>query len=654
MKLEIPIRKQISLFSMMVALVLFFTGCQGGEENGTASVRLSFNLSSSKTGAAKTASAPAPSRITSVRIDVTGPGMELLSDSVAVNSEEETVVDLEIPAGPARRFVVTAFDSEEQPRFIGETTVDLEPGTSPTIRIAMVEIDVEVPPIPPIEIAPTSTILTRSEPENPQTETFTLTNATTTEVNLLINGTQGENPELGQIVLGENPNEFIYTAPEIIPIQRTNPTDIGIPIPLTIAAIDEVTPRVGIVTVKMVTGPFLFFPENNPVATTTAGSISTDSAGQRGIAFHNGRVYVVWTEFGEGTRIWFSESEDGRSWSQPLSLGNPGTTPNPTIAVGPDGSVYIAFGGTRNATPTIEVMVRRPNSEFQDLLSSPLMTNVQAKHPTVAVSNVGIVYVAWSALGNNQTTDIFLQRFGLDGTPLDETPRNLSTSDSILSETNPTISVSAGYVFLAWEFSGVIGENFIQNIIATVSSDSGTTFLPGVHVNDLTQEFSVSPTLASGPEGTVYIAWENDDCGECSVVYFDKGTVGTQGLVFGQDHPVGSINSVGSSPSIAWDGANAVYLALEEDFGNRVMLAKSTDEGNTFSLSRIDNGASNVNHSYPSIAVDSAGRVFAFWTRSNFSTQFTSWNALFSMGDDSPFFSNETSLLTRSASVSQE
>ncbi|MCG3116450.1 MAG: hypothetical protein LLH30_12290 [Candidatus Manganitrophus sp. SA1] len=674
MKLEIPIRKQISLFSMMVAFVLFFTGCQGGEENGTASVRLSFNLSSSKTGAAKTASAPAPSGITSVRIDVTGPGMELLSDSVAVNSEEETVVDLEIPAGPARRFVVTAFDSEEQPRFIGETTVDLEPGTSPTIRIAMIEIDVEVPQI---EIAPTSTILTRSEPENPQTETFTLTNATTAEVSLLINGTQGENPELGQIVLGENPNEFIYTAPEIIPIQRTNTTDIGVPIPITIAAIDQAnSQRLGIATVKLVTGPFLLFGPNDPVYSTTGGLISTDSAGQRGIAFHNGRVYVVWTENGEGTQVLFSESEDGFEWTQPLPLGTVGRTPSPTIAVGPDGSVYVTFLGVRTvcqpsfctSNATIEVMVRRPNSTFQFLSSSPLMTNLQVKLPAIAVSNTGTVYVAWSAEGNGGTTDIYFQRLTSDGAPIDETPRNLSGHDTTLFETNPTLSVGAtGQVFLAWEISGQT--TFFQNIFATASTDGGTTFLPAVQVNNTGLEFDPEeiafasrPSIAAGPQGTVYIAWDRDRCNDgCLVPAFDVGRLGSSGLEFGPDRDLNTDSTFNFiRPSVAWDGANGVYvsfLAPDSDIGDMILLAKSTNEGETFEISRIDNGTtSNIDHSASSIAVDSAGRVFAAWTREVFIPQNESsrYDLVFSMGDDFQFSNSETTLLTRSASVSQE
>lgn len=665
MKLEIPIRKQISLFSIMVALVLFFTGCQGGEENGTASVRLSFNLSSSKTGTAKTASAPAPSGITSVRIDVTGPGMELLSDSVAVNSEEETVVDLEIPAGPARRFVVTAFDSEEQPRFIGETTVDLEPGTSPTIRIAMVEIDVEVPPIPPIEIAPTSTILTRSEPENPQTETFTLTNATTAEVSLSIVGeTSEEAPDLGQITDGETPNNFTYTAPDTIPIDRTQ-TQIGVPIPITIEAVDNTDPnRRAQATVKMVTEPVLFFPENIPL-TSLASSFrpaSTDSSGQRSVAFHQGRVYAVWTEFinqEEREIVQFSETSDGRVWAAPIPVFPSGSQEEsePTIAIGPDGSIYVAFIECVFCNlPNVRVVARRPGEEtFQPFYVGTI--GFSAQNPTLSVFSNGVVFLAWSAQQGNTGFDIVFRRIRSDGTPIDPQPVNLinllAPESGDANQTQPVLSIgAAGEIFLGWMDEG--------QLFLTASTNGGDNFISPVPVSDSTFS-NTNPTLVAGTDGKVYVAWDTSNCGECSFfVFFALGRLNGNSFSFDEPRPIGTFQPESenqSHPSIALDGAENIYIALVETFfgfdENEILLAKSIDGGLNYSFSQISKRDIRPNKSYPSLAVDGAGRSFAIWERTDFQSEGTINDVFFSMGDDFPFFSNETALLTRSASISQ-
>lgn len=663
MKSEIPIRKQISLFSMMVALVLFFTGCQGGEGNGTASVRLSFNLSSSKTGAAKTASAPAPSGITSVRIDVTGPGMELLSDSVAVNSEEETVVDLVIPAGPARRFVVTAFDSEEQPHFIGETTVDLEPGTSPTIRIAMIEIGVEVPPI---EIAPSSTILTRSEPENPQTETFTLTNATTAEVSLsIVRETSEGTPDLGQITPDENPNNFTYTAPVTIPIDRTQ-TQIGVPIPITIEAVDNTNPnRRAQVAVKLVTEPILFFPENIPLTSITQSirPASTDSSGQRSVAFHQGRVYAVWTEFINQERremVRFSETSDGRVWVSPVPVFPSGSQEEsePTIAMGPDGSIYVAFIECVFCNlPNVRVVVRRPgDATFQPFYVGTI--GFSAQNPTLGVSSNGVVSLAWSAQQGSTGFDIVFRRISSEGTPIDPQPINLidllDPDSGDANQIQPVLSIgAAGEIFLGWMDEG--------QLFLTASTNGGDNFISPVPVSDATFS-NTNPTLVAGTDGKIYVAWDTSNC-DCNdyFVFFNSGRLNGSSLNLNENQPIGTFlaNSENQShPSIALDGAENIYIALVETFfgfdENEILLAKSIDGGLNYSFSQISKRDIRPNKSYPSLAVDGAGRSFAIWERTDFLLEGTINDVFFSMGDDFPFFSNETSLLTRSASISQE
>ncbi|MDC4206470.1 MAG: hypothetical protein MPW14_19145 [Candidatus Manganitrophus sp.] len=640
MKLEIPIRKQISLFSMMVALVLFFTGCQGGEENGTASVRLSFNLSSSKTGAAKTASAPAPSGITSVRIDVTGPGMELLSDSVAVNSEEETVVDLEIPAGPARRFVVTAFDIENAPHFRGEETVDLVPGSSANIRISMLEIDVTVPPA--IQISPKISVLTRSTPNNPVTQTFTLTNAKTSEINLFVNGQLDGTAELGQTGPGETENTARYTAPDIIPIDRTN-TPIGVPTPITVEAVDKANPnRRDEASVRLVTGPQLTFGQNVPVtpATTTFRPISTDSSGQRSIAYHEGKVYAVWSQFynpRENMYVFFSQSENGTDWSSPISVTGAinqdftNKETEPMIVVGQDGTVYVAL--TTNDCPFCSVPSLRVQllalsvgaTEFRSLFGPYATNNSNTPFPSVAVSSNGILFLAWSGQELRGNIDIFLQRLNGDGSLIDNAPRNLTKDFGVFTNTKPVLSIGEdGRIYLIWEQSPNT-----RNFLAIASSDGGNTFTAPALVNDISDFGINNPSVSAGPAGTVYVAWDNSNCDCDPEVFFDVGKIEDNTLVFGEDNPIGHAISNSESqrtPSIAWDQADGIYIGFEETLDgfdeNGIFLAKSRNEGSVFTFSRIDDGSDDVpNKLDPSIAVDRAGRVFSIWTRLNFSSQ---------------------------------
>ncbi|WDT74592.1 MAG: hypothetical protein MPW16_15175 [Candidatus Manganitrophus sp.] len=570
--------------------------------------------------------------------------MELLSDSVAVNSGEETVVDLEIPAGPARQFVVTAFDVENTPRFRGEETVDLVPGSSASIRISMVEIGVTVPLR--IQISPKTTALTRSRPNNPVAQTFTLVNAKNIEVDLFVNEQLGGTTELGKTGLGETEDTIRYIAPERIPIDRTN-TALGVPIPITVEAVDKADPnRRDSAHVAMVTELQLEFGRSIPVGPTTTGQIATESAGQRSIAFYHGKVFAVWSQFINQQERWmafFSESTDGLTWNNPVPLFDQDRLEGyePSITIGADGTIYVALtisdclfcsGSVKN----VQLLARAPGATGFSPFLGPIDAGTAFNLPTpsVAVSPNGTVFVAWSAPNDLTGSDIFFQRINKEGDPIDATPQNLTEQNGANSnETQPTLSIrKEGEIYIAWEV--------FPNVVATVSLDGGNTFLPGVPVNTPSiDEPAFSPSLVAGPENTVYVAWERDDCGDgCTFIFFNVGKVETNELKFGPEKPVGSaVGGRQNQPSIAWDGSSGIYIGFQEFFsgGTGIFLAKSINEGGAFTFSRIDAGApQSASSSFPSIEVDRAGRTFAIWTRFLFINQTSQWNVLFAMGDD--------------------
>lgn len=622
-------------WSFVVVALLFFMGCQGGGEgNGTASVRLSLNLSSSKTGILKSSSAPAPVGINSVRIEVTGPEMSPISNQVEIRSNEETVIELQVPAGPARRFVVTAFDIESTPRFRGEQTVDLVPGSSESIRISMLEIDVTVPL--PIQISPKTAVLTRSRPNNPVTQTFTLANATTTEVDLLVNNQPDGIPLVGRTAPGGTINTILYTAPDTIPIDRTQ-TQIGVPIPIIVEAVDKTNPdRRDSAQVTMVTGPQLAFGQNRPVAQATDRRFSTQSPGQRSIAYHQGKAYVAWADCPEGCfDIFFSESTDGINWTTPpkaIANDQSGVS-NPSLAVGPDGSIFIAYVSCYfcSSEARVQLDIRPPGQA--DFSTVPL-TRVgrDPQHPTVAVSSQGVAMVAWSENRGNTGWDIVFQRVNKDGTLLDSTPQNITGTDGDFQQTEPVLSIGpSGEVFLAW-----LNENAVT---ATASIDNGASFLPQVQVSD---DEAVGPfglTLTATDTGTVFIAWADSRLDlQLPSVFFDMGKVGNQQLVFGADKPIdtGTFRTDGQiDPSLAWDGSGGLYVVFRGAFNNftqnGIFLAKSINGGTTFTPSRIDIGTpQGASISYPSIVVDPAGRAFTIWTQSIRGL----FSVFFSMGED--------------------
>jgi hypothetical protein len=615
------------LFMVVVSLLL--PACQGGEENGTATVRLSFNLSSSKTGAAKISSAPAPAGIKSVRIDVTGPEMDPLSTSVEVDSGGETIVRLEVPAGPARRFVVTAFDIEGIARYLGEEIADLVPGASVNLTIEMVSLVIS--PSPTIQISPDPAVVAKD-----QTQTFSVTGIDPSQIQFEVTSDVGNDPErVGRIAVNG-----AYTPPAAILTDGSTP--IGNPIPVTVTASDKNTPTVrDSATVTLTTGSHLTFQKNEPV-TPESEFISTGSSGQRRIAFHQGRVYAVWSN---GLQILFSETADGVNWSTPpikVTSDDRGVA-SPSLAVSREGSVYVAYVVCPDCgTPTIELSVR-PSSGGDFVLATPsLDTRSFPQDPTVAVSPDGVAFVAWSDNEATTGSDIYLQRI-----PIDRDSRPLKSDNRNANPGHPAISISdSGKVFLAWE--GIGSQR--QEIFATVSEDGGENFSKEIQISTTSPCCVASnPTLVAGSSGTAYVAWEDDrNSPEIAFIFLNTLVIGANGLIAGNDKPLGNAKGILADeqrqPSIALDQTGGIYIAFNEiysgfDLGG-IFLAKSIDGGETFSFSdHIDDGCISTrcdptlrDESFPSLAVDSAGRAFSIWTDGRRNRQGL-YDVFFSMGE---------------------
>lgn len=631
MRLGVSIWKQIGLFSMMAALVLFFAACQGSEQSGPASVHLTLKPAASKPGAAKTASAPAPAGITSVRVDVTGPEMTPISTQVPVNSDQEAVVQLDVPPGPARRFLVTAFDTEGAPRYRGEQTADLVPGASVNLTIEMVSLDIT--PGPTIQISPHTAVVPKDESQR-----FSVTGADPSQVQFEVTSTVGNDPEQ----VGSIATDGDYSPPATILTDSSTP--IGNPIPVTVTAINSAAPTDrDSATVRLTTGLHLTFDQNRRV-TPSFGFISTESSGQRSIAFHDGKVYVVWADCPEGCfDILFSETSDGINWTEPVFVAsNQSGLSNPSLAVGPDGSIYVAYVDCLfcSISTTVQLAVR-PSGQTA-FVSRPLtIIGTNPQDTTVAVSQQGTVYVAWSANQGRSLYDILLQRIDKNGNLIDALPKDLTAENGAFNEMQPALAIGEGDdIFLTWQVSANSTE-----IAMTASLDGGNTFLQEVRINNTTDPFAgvFHPSLTAGPQRTVYVVWEKDTCSgdNCFAVFYNIVKIGSSGLEFQEENPVGfAVDSSRrqNSPSIASDDAGAVYIAFHETLSgfdsDGIFLAKSSDGAATFTFSRIDDPPSGtVNKLSSSLVVDSAGRAFAMWSDGRLGGANRQYDVFFAKGE---------------------
>jgi hypothetical protein len=110
----------------------------------------------------------------------------------------------------------------------------------------------------------------------------------------------------------------------------------------------------------------------------------------------DGAVHVVWEDQSPGNwEILYASREAGGDWSPPANVSNnPGGSFRPAVAVGPDGSVHVAWHDDTFGNYEILYATKPPGGEW----STP--TNISNSSgwsywPSIAVGADGSVYVAW-------------------------------------------------------------------------------------------------------------------------------------------------------------------------------------------------------------------------------------------------------------------
>lgn len=470
-------------------------------------------------------------------------------------------------------------------------------------------------------------------------QTFTV--SPTAPVNWRVQNQIGGGGTFGSIA-----TDGTYTAPGQIPVQGNVP--IGVTVDAVLTSNGAAS---NLASVRVITGPTLKFSPNEAVTKELSikPPTSTDSSGQRNIAYYNGQIFITWSARqlrADGWDVLFAESSDGKNWKMTTVAGgvdNQAIEPQPALAVGTDGTVYILYRAEKNSSgpcsvcpQTIDLATRRLGDQTFSIqtLEQRARNGQTTQDPTLVVSPEGIVFAAWSANLLDTGLDIHFQRIRNDGNPIDATPRNLTGIVGGFDEFQPVLSTNDGKeIFLGWQQVANT-----RDIIVSASRDGGDTFpFISAPIND--KGPGQNPSIAAGSEGRVYLSWETDECNEdCLSVYFSSGTIGDE-LIFDPStrlpQAVRGIDQL--EPSIAWNPSDGIYITFNEfvsGFGDRIFLVKSIDEGKSFSISDISQETTTIGSvkSAPSIAVDTAGRIFAVWTDARNALPGTA-DVFFSMGE---------------------
>ena len=243
--------------------------------------------------------------------------------------------------------------------------------------------------------------------------------------------------------------------------------------------------------------------------------------------------------------------------------------------------------------------------------------------PTVAVNDRGFVAVAWA---DQSKKDIFFQIYSPDGKTRLAKPVNVSGSPRTFSWLPRILITSTDpiEVYLLWQEIVFSGGSHGGEIFFAQSADGGKTFSDPLNLSNdiagsgkgrITSRYwdNGSLDLAKGPEGNLYAAWTEYE----GTLWFSRST--DRGRSFSRPLRIagGGGAKPARGPSLAVDARGNVYLAwtVGEDRAANIRLAKSTDQGLSFSNPRIvSEGEGHADT--PKLVVDSKGTLHLVYAES--------------------------------------
>jgi hypothetical protein len=331
--------------------------------------------------------------------------------------------------------------------------------------------------------------------------------------------------------------------------------------------------------------------------------------------------------------IYFAMSSDrGQNFGslQRVDTATTGQQLSPKIAVDSQGNVYIVWYDSRGVDSGSDFDIFFAKGALSNggmSFSGNIPVNDDINNigdhfsPSVAVGADGSIYVAWEDLRENAVVaDIYFAK----GTPGTGGAITFSPSQRVndLGGTNdhgnPSIAVDAqGNVYAAWvdfDNSHIYFDRGIEN------TDGNISFQTDVKVSDEQRKLPLFPSLAVD-RNNVYVAWEdfrNPDniLLEGADIYIAKSvnSGGSFGANINVSHAVGNQYL----PSLSTDVGGNLYLAWEDyrngDLDPDIYFAKSIDGGTSFGTHvRVNHDAGGAAQYSPGLALDSAGRTFLLW-----------------------------------------
>ena len=284
----------------------------------------------------------------------------------------------------------------------------------------------------------------------------------------------------------------------------------------------------------LASGPSFKQSNCNPVLTSLVPSqnqedkewIATDNS----TSACSGNVYGSWTHFVDNTtdEIFFSRSTNhGVNWSKPLHIdtaSQDGAVQGSQVAVGPDGSVYVAYEVFLGTGATGQQFIAKSTNCGQSfsapVAASPVFNNLHFtapyrdnSFPALAVNPAsGFIYIVYTdqPLGHAKTRFVVSKTAGgltFKGPKLaNDSSKGQRLQPAVTADTN-------GVVHISWLDTRNFANVDSLDVFATYTSDNGVNFAHNARVTS--SPITASPSgdfigdytgIAAGPNGSTSMA----------------------------------------------------------------------------------------------------------------------------------------------------
>ncbi len=331
-----------------------------------------------------------------------------------------------------------------------------------------------------------------------------------------------------------------------------------------------------------------------------------------------GAVYMAWVEEEKDHNVLYvASTADGKAFSAPVPVNAASDEPagihaSPTLATGSKGELYVAWTTPREGGPfTAELKFSRSHdggktfSPAVKVSDAPLPAS--AGFESMAVGPDGSVYLAWLD-GREKTTAGSATYFAASRDGGKSFSPNVKIDGNACPCCRTALAVAPdGTVYAAWR---KVYPNDVREMVAASSRDGGKTFSAPVIVGNDKWVIAGCPHRGAGlgvdSAGKLHITWYSEGGGKPAIYYAmsnDRGATFTKEEIavtpgFFPDHPALAV--AGEKVYLAWEEVTPV-------FGNIMFKAVSG------ATRRLSDGVRKS--SSPVVVTNANGAVAAAWSK---------------------------------------